>query len=159
MYDQVLIPTDGSEQATNAVKAGLLLADQLGASVHVLYVVEEFEGRIEPITGEQEELSREYHEYGEEIVGEVAKAADAMGLDCTTAVTSGVVHGQIKSYVEKNDIDMIVMGSRGLTTVEKVILGSTADKIVRTLEIPTTIVHKKPQSFADMDREIHLDGW
>lgn len=49
MYDRILVPTDGNEQATNAVKTGLDLAAELGATVHVLCVVEEFEGRIEPI--------------------------------------------------------------------------------------------------------------
>jgi len=159
MYEDILVPTDGSEQATNAVKEALSLATELDATVHALYVVSEFEGRIPPITGEQEELSEEYHEYGEEIVGEVSKAAEAAGIDCTAAVADGVVHTEIESYVENNDIDLIVIGSRGLSNIEKAILGSTTDRIVRTLEVPTTVVHESPESFVDMDREVHLDGW
>ncbi|MFB6102665.1 MAG: universal stress protein [Haloplanus sp.] len=159
MYDRILIPTDGSEQATNAVKTGLSLAAELGATVHVLYVVEEFESRIEPITGEQEALSEQYHEHGEEVVSEVAAAAESAGVDCVTAVADGVVHREIERYVDENDIDLIVMGSRGLTNVEKVILGSTANKIIRTLDVPTTVVHQEPQSFVDVDREVQLDGW
>ncbi|MFB6207687.1 MAG: universal stress protein [Haloglomus sp.] len=159
MYESILVPTDGSEQATNAVKTGLSLARELGATAHAVHVVEEFEGRIEPITGEQDDLSEQYHEQGEEIVGEVAKAAESMGVDCVTAVEEGVVHEELGRYVEEHDIDFIVMGSRGLTNVEKAILGSTSDKIIRTLDIPTTVVHKPPQSFPDTDREIHLDGW
>ncbi|MFB6090293.1 MAG: universal stress protein [Halobellus sp.] len=159
MYDNILIPTDGSAQATNAVKTGLSLASELAATAHAVYVVEEFEGRIEPILAEQEELSEQYHERGEEIVGEVANAAESMGVDCVTTVEEGTVHNELENYVEENDIDFIVMGSRGLTNVEKAILGSTSDKIIRTLDIPTTVVHRPPQSFPDLDREIHLDGW
>lgn len=159
MYEAVLVPTDGSAQATNAVKTGLSLASELGATAHAVYVVEEFEGRIEAITGEQAELSEQYHEHGEKIVSEVANAAESMGVECVTAVNEGVVHNELETYVEKNDIGFIVMGSRGLTNVEKAILGSTSDKIIRTLDVPTTIVHKPPRSFPDIDREVHLDGW
>ena len=159
MYDRILVPTDGSEQATNAVKTGLDLAAELGATVHVLYVVEEFEGRIEPITGEQEDESERYHEQGEEIVSEVAKAAKEMGVDCVTAVADGVVHDGIQHYIEENGIGFVVMGSRGRTTVEKAILGSTADKIIRTVDKPVTIVHEEPQSFVGTDRDIHPDSW
>ncbi|MFB6361975.1 MAG: universal stress protein [Halobacteriales archaeon] len=159
MYENILIPTDGSEQATNAAKAGLALAADLGASVHVLTVLGEFESRIVPISGEQDELREEQHEHGEEIVGAVADAAEELGVDATTSVSPGIVHKEIESYVEERDIDLIVMGSRGLTNVEKALLGSTADKVVRTLDIPTMVVHQTPEAWVDMDRDIHIAGW
>lgn len=159
MYDNILIPTDGSEQATNAAKAGLALADDLGASVHAVTVLGEFESRIVPVTGEQDDLREEQQERGEAIVGEVADAAEELGIHCTTSVSSGVVHQEIESYVEENDIDLIVMGSRGLTNIEKALLGSTADKVIRTLDIPTMVVHQTPEAWVDMDRDIHIAGW
>lgn len=45
MYENILIPTDGSEQATTAVKAGLGLAEYLGATIHPVSVLEDFESR------------------------------------------------------------------------------------------------------------------
>lgn len=159
MYDNILIPTDGSEQATNAIKAGLTLAEELGATVHAVTVLEDFDSRIVPITGQQDDRREKQHERGEEIVGEVAKAADELGVPCHTAVRSGIVHNEIESHVEENDIDLVVMGSRGLTNVEKALLGSTADKLVRTLEIPTMVVHQTPEAWVDMDRDIHIAGW
>ncbi|MDZ7700963.1 MAG: universal stress protein [Halobacteriales archaeon] len=159
MYDDILIPTDGSEQATNAVKSGLSLAAELGATVHVLTVLDEFESRIVPLTGEGEERRQEYEDRGEEIVTEVAKAADELGVDCETAVRTGQVHVEIQEYVDEAGIDLVVMGSRGLTNLEKVLLGSTADKTIRTVDVPTMVVHRPPQSFVDFDREIHLAGW
>lgn len=159
MYDDILIPTDGSEQATNAIKAGLSLAADLGATVHAVIVLEDFESRIVPITGEQDDRRAEQRERGEEIVGEVAKAAEELGVPCQTAVRSGIVHKEIQAHVEENDIDLVVMGSRGLTNVEKALLGSTADKLIRTLDIPTMVVHRTPEAWVDMDRDIHIAGW
>lgn len=123
--------------------------------MHVLTVLDEFESKIVPITGEQEALRDEHQEQGEEVVREVAKAAEQLGVPAETEVKSGVVHEQIESYVEANDIGLVVMGSRGLLNS----VGSVADKTIRVLEIPTMVVHRPPESFADLDRDVHLAGW
>ncbi|MEF8831434.1 MAG: universal stress protein [Halobacteriales archaeon] len=158
MHDDILIPTDGSKQASNAVKRGLLLARDLDATVHALYVVEDFESRIAPITGEQQRVSEEQVEHGESVVEDVAQAAESLDVDVVAAVEKGRVHKEIKEYIEDNDVDFIVMGSRGRTNIEKAILGSTADRIIRTLAVPTMVVHEPPDSFGDLDEEIHLAG-
>jgi nucleotide-binding universal stress UspA family protein len=144
MYDDVLVPTDGSEQAANAVEEGIRLAEQLGATVHALHVVDEFEAKIVPITGEQEQKRAEYLEYGERITGEVADLAEEAGLDCVTAVETGIAHKEIQRYAEENDVDLVVIGSRGLGGVEEMLLGSTADKVVRLVDRPVTVVYKRP---------------
>jgi nucleotide-binding universal stress UspA family protein len=144
MYDNILIPTDGSEQAANAVEEGIRLANELGATVHALHVVDEFEAKIVPITGAQEEKREEYMEHGERIVDEVAEVASEAGVECVTAVETGVGHRTIVNYVDENDIDMVVIGSRGLGSVEEMILGSTADKVVRLVDKPVTVVYKRP---------------
>lgn len=144
MYDNILIPTDGSEQAANAVEEGIRLANELGATIHALHVVDEFEAKIVPITGEQEKKRAEYIEYGKRITGEVAELATEAGTESVTAVETGIAHKMIASYVEKNDIDFVVIGSRGLGSVEELILGSTVDKVVRLVDKPVTVVYKRP---------------
>ena len=143
-YDNILIPTDGSEQAANAVEEGIALAAEVGATVHALHVVDEFEAKIVPITGEQDAKREEYVEYGERITGEVADLAADSGLDAVTAVEIGIAHKEIQQYVEDNDIDMVVIGSRGLGGVEEMLLGSTADKVIRLVDEPVTVVYKRP---------------
>jgi Universal stress protein UspA and related nucleotide-binding proteins len=143
-YDNILIPTDGSEQAANAVEEGVKLAKELDATVHVLHVVDEFEAKIVPITGEQEAKREEYVEYGERITTEVADLAAEAGLDVVTAVEIGIAHKKIQQYVADNDIDFVVIGSRGLGAVEEALLGSTADKVIRLVDKPVTVVYKRP---------------
>jgi nucleotide-binding universal stress UspA family protein len=144
MYDTILIPTDGSEQAANAVEEGLNLANQLDASVHVLHVVDQFEAKIVPITGAQEEKRAEYVEHGERITEEVAALAEEAGLDCVTSVQTGIAHERIADYVEEHDVDLVVIGSRGLGGVGEMLLGSTADKVVRLVDRPVTVVYERP---------------
>ncbi len=143
-YQNVLIPTDGSEQAANAVEEGIDLATAVGATVHVLHVVDEFEAKVVPITGEQEAKREEYVEYGERIVGEVADLAAEAGLDVVTTVESGLAHERIRAYIADNGIDLVVIGSRGLGGVEEMLLGSTTDKVIRTVDVPVTVVYKPP---------------
>ncbi len=144
MYDPILIPTDGSTQAMNAVEEGVRLAARLGSTVHALYVIDKFEAKIVPITGEQEEKREEYREHAEEATGEVAELAAAAGVECVTTIETGVTHREIVNYVEEAGVEMIVMGSRGRSNLEEVLLGSTADRIIRAVDIPVTVVHKRP---------------
>ncbi len=143
-YDTILIPTDGSEQAANAVEEGIELAAEVGATVHALHVVDEFEAKVIPITGEQETKRREYVTHGEAITGEVADLAAEAGLDAVTAVEVGIAHREIRDYVVDNDVDLVVMGSRGLGAVEEMLLGSTADKVIRLVDEPVTVVYERP---------------
>lgn len=144
MYDNILIPTDGSEQAANAVEEGIRLADNLGARIHTLHVVDQFEAKIVPITGEQDEKRAEYMAYGERITGEVADLAAEAGLECVPTVETGIAHKTIADYVEEHDIDLVVIGSRGLGSVGELLLGSTADKVIRLVNKPVTVVYKEP---------------
>ena len=143
-YDNILIPTDGSEQAANAVEEGIRMATEFDATVHALHAVDEFEAKVVPITGEQEAKREEYVAHGEEITGEVAELAAEAGLDTVTAVEVGIVHRKIRDYVADNDIDLVVIGSRGLGAVEELVLGSTADKMIRLVNEPVTVVYKRP---------------
>ena len=143
-YDSILVPTDGSKQAANAVEEAITLAGELDATVHVLHVVDEFEAKIVPITGEQEATREEDVAYGERIVGEVADLAAEAGLDVVTAVEIGIAHETIRTYVEEHDIDLVVIGSRGLGAVEEALLGSTADKVIRLVDKPVTVVYERP---------------
>jgi nucleotide-binding universal stress UspA family protein len=149
MYDSILIPTDGSAQAMNAVEEGIRLAARLGATVHALAVIDEFEAKIVPITGAQDEKRAEYREYAEDLTGEVADVAADAGVECVTDIRTGVTHREIVDYIEDEEIDMVVMGSRGLSNLEEMLLGSTADNVIRSVDIPVTVVHQQASERLD----------
>lgn len=143
-YDNILIPTDGSEQAANAVEEGIKLATEVDATVHAFHVVDEFEAKIVPITGAEDEKRAEYIESGERIVDEVAQLAEEADLECITDVVTGIAYKEIVNYVDEHEIDLVVIGSRGLGTVEEVLLGSTADKVIRLVDQPVVVVYQQP---------------
>ena len=140
MYDTILIPTDGTSDAEMGAKHGAEMAGKLGATVHALYVIEE--GSNPWLNTAIEDQLEEARSYGEEITDAVGDICSAEGTECVTATKVGPnVHERVNEYVEDHDIDAIVMGS-GYQGRLAGLLGSTAEKILRTSEVPVTIVRR-----------------
>jgi len=138
MYEHILIPTDGSDQAERAVEHGLTLAETFDAHVHALYVIETEATYILTVGLDDDEME-EYQEYGEEVVSDVVDRAAGRGLDGTGVVKTGSIAGKISEYTEESPTDVIVMGGQGQGAIEKY-LGSTAEKILRTANVPVTVI-------------------
>ena len=139
MYDDILIPTDGSEAAERAVDYGAVLATAFDATVHALSVVDERD--YDGITGDESDVMREGVEAAktaaEAAVDDVAERVDG---DVTTHVTVGVPSEAILEYVEAAGIDLVVMATHGRTGVERFIIGSVAEKVVRRADVPVVTV-------------------
>ena len=136
MYGTILIPTDGSDEARKAAQHGIELAATLGATVHTLYVMD-LPGapRALSIRDDEEEVRREYREYGERVTGEVDGMASDAGVECVTALKSGTVHEEIVRYADEEGVDAIVMGT-GYQGRFGALLGTVAEKVVRLSTVP-----------------------
>lgn len=140
VFETILIPTDGSSDARKGAEVGVELAAALGATVHALYVIQEGTNPWNPESlDDQMDRAREY---GEKLTSEVADLAADAGVECVTATEIGPrVHAEINEYVEEEGIDAIVMGS-GFRGSLGDILGSTADKVLRTSTVPVTVIRR-----------------
>lgn len=140
MYDRILIPTDGEDPADKGAEHGIELAAAVGASVHVLYVID-LPGipRTVYVRDDEEELRERYREYGEQVTEEVCEAAAKSGVECTTAIKTGSIHEEITDYAEEEGIDLIVMGTAYRGKVGA-LLGGTTERVVRTSTVPITTV-------------------
>ncbi len=140
MYETILVPTDGSKDARKGAEHAVGLAAALGATVHAVYVIEEGTNPWES-SSLDDQIDRA-REYGDEVTGEVAEMAADAGVDCVTeSVVDARVSRGILDYAEEHDIDTIVMGS-GFRGSMGDILGSTADKVVRTSTVPVTVLKR-----------------
>lgn len=140
MYETILVPTDGSTEAEKGARHGVDLAASLGATLHALYVVEEGGNpwESEPM---EDQLDRA-KAYGEEITDEVGDLARAAGVEFVGAIKVGPdVHEKILEYAEEEGVDLVVMGS-GYHGQIGGLLGSTADKVLRSAEIPVLTVRR-----------------
>ncbi len=142
MYDNILVPYDGTEESDIGADHGVDLASAVDATVHALYVID-LPGapRSAYIRDDEEELREEYHDYGEEVTGDLRDQADDAGVDCVTAIRSGSIREEIVDYAEENDIDLIVMGTAYRGKIGA-LLGGSAEKVVRTSSVPVTTVRE-----------------
>jgi nucleotide-binding universal stress UspA family protein len=136
MYDNILIPFDGSDEALRGAEHGIGLAAAVGATVDALYVID-LPGapRTVYVRDDEDELREEYRAYGEQVTSEVADMAAEAGVECTTAIRSGAPAEEIVDYAEEEDVDAIVLGS-AFQGKFRAVLGGTSDKVVRTAKVP-----------------------
>ncbi len=145
MHQKILIPTDGSDRVQGAVEYGIDLATECEATVHALYVIETKAHYVFTAAGHDPAEMDEYREYGKRLVEDVVDQAVERGLDGVGAVRSGNVAQEITAYAQERDIDCIVMGAQGRSDVDDYLIGGTAEKVIRTAEIPvTTVRHHDP---------------
>ena len=136
MYDKILIPYDGSDEARKGAEHGLGLAAALGATVHVLYVIN-LPGapRALALRDDEEEMRQRYREYADEVLDEMETAAREEGVECVTATRTGAVSEEIVEYADDEGMDAIVMGSAYRGKIGNLI-GGTMDKVVRSSPVP-----------------------
>ena len=132
MYKEILVPTDGSDPAGTAVDHAVTLASICGARVHGLFVTDS--GTIEKVGGKYPQPAEQLEGVGEEALGELEQAAADAGVDVTSVITAGTAHEEIVQYADENDIDVIVMGTRGREGIDRYLLGSVTERVVRTAE-------------------------
>ena len=134
-YERVLVPTDGSDAAAAAADHGLGLAASLEAAVHVLSVVDDGPDlRSSTIEEASTEAARA-------AVESVAADARDRGIDdVRTHVEDGAPDEVILDAVETHDLHAVVMGTTGRRGVDRILLGSVAEKTVRSAPVPVVTV-------------------
>ncbi len=139
MYDRILVPTDGSDCARAAADHAITLAGDHGATVHALYVVHlrpSLEPNLEVVLDTLEAV-------GEEALADIAAQGEAAGVEVVTATREGLPHEEICDYAEREGMDLVVMGTHGRTGIERVVIGSTAERVVRRSTVPVLTVHEE----------------
>ncbi|ARS90866.1 universal stress protein [Natrarchaeobaculum aegyptiacum] len=143
MYETVLAPTDGSDRSLAALEHAIDLANRYDATLHTQYVVESspaFDAEIDEET--ERDIYGSLIEAGERAVEEVAAEANSQGLDdVETAVDRGAPHEEILTYVEDNDVDIVVMATAGRTGSSRELIGSVAERVVRSSPVPVVTVN------------------
>jgi nucleotide-binding universal stress UspA family protein len=146
-FSKILVPTDLSEHAERALSTATSLARVSGAKLHVVHV-----GPRVPYFGPPLAAGRAF---ASELMVESRKEFDsymatvrARGIEATQTLSEGVAYVEINRAAKDVGADLIVMGTQGRTGIERVLLGSVAERVVRTSPIPVMVV-PAPQTNAE----------
>src|SRR5262249_13006929 len=146
---RILIATDGSDTAREAVRLGLELSSEQGAQATFLHVYPPpqavaltpgfTEFPVEPMVIEVPPADQD------PVLSEAAVAAGQRQGDADVRVTSGDAAWEIVAAADELDADLIVLGSRGLGTVSGVFLGSVSHAVLKHTRRPVLVVHPPGQ--------------
>lgn len=137
MYASILIPVDGSENSMRAAKHAIGLAVKLNARLIVLHVIDT---RIMKASEGSSEILARLQRFGEQYLKDIAALADEAKVKVETSLREGLPVDLIVEEAEKRRVDLIVMGTRGLTGATRVVLGSTAEQVLRWASCPVLVV-------------------
>lgn len=140
--EKILVPTDFSEHAQGALEAATSLARAFGASIHLLHVVQMPVLPTLPETAPVVPVGfwQELREHALRNLEKQKAKLEGAGLRCQVEVIEDIPGFAIAAAAERARADLIVMGSRGLTGLKHVVLGSVAERTVRSAACPVLTV-------------------
>ena len=143
MYKKILLPTDGSKFAENAEKHAFFIAKASGAEVIALSVVETSFSIGLPSDDSVFRINQMLKKETDKNLEKVEKFKEESYSDVKLTLKSdeGAAADVILDAIEKEDIDLVVMGSSGKTGFDRFIMGSVAEKVVKAAESAVLVVY------------------
>jgi nucleotide-binding universal stress UspA family protein len=133
--ERILLPTDGSEDAIRAAEAASDLARRCGAELHVVHVWHDVRGFAHDF------VKRELRRQGQEILDEQVEKIRASGGEVTKAyLRRGRTSNEVIAICKEIGADLLVVGSRGLGTVRRILMGSQSEEIVHHARVPVLVL-------------------
>ena len=148
--ERILVSTDFSEVADAALEYGRTLADYFHASLHLLHVAGDLLAANVGVAGVVPDLTavqREGEEAARRRLSERLHSHEAATVVRGEVLTSNAPAQTIVEYAKNNGMDLIVIGTQGRSGVSRFLLGSVAERVVRTAPCPVLSVHHPEHEF------------
>lgn len=169
---KILVPTDFSKEAENALKVAVKLAKAYQyEEIVVLNMLElpsdTVKSAVNPHEIEQPPESLFFMKLAKRKFDKLLNKPFTKGVKITEAVEFRRAFDGILNSIEKYDIDLIVMGSSGASGIEEIFIGSNTEKVVRHSKIPVLVIKKEIEDFevknfvyaSDLDQKSRRSFW
>lgn len=143
MFETIVVATDGSDSVQRAVDVAVDVAIRFDADVHAVYVVDSGEVESTP-DSVRDDLRDALDDHGEAALNQVVETANKQdaSLQIESAVREGRPAVEIADYARDIDADVVAMGTRGRHGENRFLIGSVAERVVRTCPIPVLTVRQ-----------------
>jgi Universal stress protein UspA and related nucleotide-binding proteins len=145
-YKQILIGTDGGDLMAPVYDHAAYFAQLTDATVHVAYVLDIAGSSAYPIDASWENKYEVLLDEGKKIVANAKNDLDSLGVNedrIVTAVLDGHPAEELDIYADSQDIDLVVIGTHGRKGLNRLLIGSVADKVVRGAKVPVLVVRNR----------------
>ena len=153
MYNKILLPTDGSENSKRANKHALWIADKSDADIVLIYVIEPHfpelatglplltlptpdEGFYEEIRNEGKQIIENFKQEFEDIQCK----GMCKNTNLKTIITEGKPSNEIVKILDEKNFDLVVMGASGRHGLDRFIVGSVTERVVRNARKPVMVI-------------------
>jgi nucleotide-binding universal stress UspA family protein len=146
----ILVPIDFSEASEAALRYAKMLAAALGASLHLVHVVEDLLAHAwaaELYVASMTDMRQEIEQEARQRLGAMFTDEERRTFQAETVLLSGNPFLEIIRYARAHDVDLIAMGTHGHGPIAHVLLGSVAEKVLRKSPCPVLIVRESQHKF------------
>ncbi len=144
---RILLPTDFSDSSNSALNYAVAFADQFGAAVDLLHVIEPPPPGALMSYVSLEDLRKGMHEEAELKMKELQTKWEDYCFPVNRIVIDGFPFVEILKHAKESNADMIVMGTHGRGAIAHMLLGSVAEKVVRKASCPVLTVRHPEHEF------------
>jgi nucleotide-binding universal stress UspA family protein len=138
MYKKILLATDGSEHSKRAAENAIHIAQcSKDSAIEVVYVVDASRAKSDVLANWN---SAEMNDFRKDRMKDVEQKAREAGVNYDIKVLHGEPGPAIVEYVNANEVDLVVIGSRGLNGLQEFVLGSVSHKVAKRANCPVLIV-------------------
>ncbi|MDX1461707.1 MAG: universal stress protein [Marinirhabdus sp.] len=148
---RILVPTDFSPQAENALKVAAQLARNSGAEIYLEHSLDLPANLVTSGSSSAKPESIYFMRLAEKNFEELLKKDFLFDLSIHEAIGHDEIYNDVKLTVKEKDIDLIVMGSHGTSGFKEMFIGSNAEKVVRTSDIPVLVIKNNHDIFKVTD--------
>jgi nucleotide-binding universal stress UspA family protein len=149
LFSKILVPIDGSEPSFHAAHIASNIANKFNSEIIVLYVVvspskSEYANLTGLVTPKQidmiiENAKKQARDWFNRIEDMIKEKNPNIKVSTKVILTGAAVYGEIIQYAGQENIDLIVIGTRGRSGVKKLLLGSTASGVVTYADCPVLV--------------------
>jgi len=145
-FKKILVPLDFSEPSMEALKTAAEWAEMDGSELHLLYAVDQevhpalyawgMKSVLDMIPDIKEKVEKRMAE-------SVSAFSELKNRKIVKVLREGKAHKEIAKYVEEENLDLIVIGTHGMVGLDRLLLGSTTERVIRSVKLPVlTVKHK-----------------
>jgi len=147
MYKKILLPTDGSESSKRAGEQAISLADVTGADIIVLNVIDVNYLQPSYLPSFREDLEKELRNEGKRAIARFKEDLEesqcrgmCKNIEFISKIDEGKPYEVILETMEKEDVDIAIMGASGKHGLDRFLLGSTTERVIRETKRPVLVV-------------------
>ncbi len=140
MYERILLPLDGSPLAEQALPHAAAMAERFQAELILLKVLVPLASNLNLPLGAVKTAESAMRDLAIEYLDRVAARVQEKGFPIKAVTVTGRPHEEIVRFAETEPVDIVVICTRGHSGISRWLMGSVADRVARSVNVPVLLV-------------------